>query len=319
MSSIDEFLESCDQILNANIGFRSKRIINKVKSQKKLNDTSNLSDFDEFINLIELDVSVISGKYNAINICNEIRSKSIEINISKQARDIFNAFRTETAELSIIDFLRKINVAEVCAFHKRAMETTDEQKPLKFSINKKIDEFSGKHALPTEGDINRFATYLAYKFCDDVKSIKKNIIEKIRTQVKNILIRKAIRDEIKNFLVTFPQPARTDVDDFIKHLGLSKLNFQEDDLRNQILDEILYRKFYESQKKEEPSELAMEESPELIQFLDMIRTFDNSEDITKEMQRQGIIYIIEDESGISNKLLDEYKKLIKPVEGHIER
>lgn len=311
MSSIDEFLEYCTQILNANIGYRSKRIIDKVRSKKKLNEKSNLGDFEEFINLIELDVSVISGKNNAVNICSAIRSKAIELNISKQAMDIFNALRIESSELSISEFLKKINVTDVCTFRTKAMEITNEQIPIKFSINKKIEEFLKKQILPNESTINRFATNLAFKFCEDIKRVKKDVIEKVKFRVKNTLIRKAIRTEIKNLLELYPQPTQTDIEDFVKHIRLSKLNFQEDELRQQILDEILYRKFYKSQDIVEPAELA--------QFLDIIKTYDNKKDIKKEMQRQGIIYLIEDESGVSDKLLDEYIEPITLFERHVQR
>ncbi len=311
MSSIDEFLEYCNQILNANIGYRSKRIIDKVRSKKKLNEKSNLGDFEEFINQIELDVSVISGKNNAVNICSAIRSKAIELNISKQAMDIFNALRIESSELSISEFLKKINVTDVCTFRTNAMEITENQIPIKFTINKKIEEFLKKHILPNENIINGFATNLAFKFCEDIKRIKKDIIEKIKFSVKNTLIRKAIRNETINFVELYPQPAQTDIEDFVKHIRLSRLNIQEDELRQQILDEILYRKFYKSQDIVEPAELA--------QFLDIIKTYDNKKDIKKEMQRQGIIYLIEDESGVSDKLLDEYIEPITLVERHVQR
>ena len=311
MSPITEFLEYCNQILNANIGYRSKKIIDKARSKKKLNENSNLGDFEEFINLIEHDVSVISGKNNAVNICSAIRSKAIELNISKQAKDIFNALRIESSELSISEFLKNINVNDVCTFRTKTTEKTNEQIPIKFYINKKIEEFLKRHILPNESIINKFATKLAFKFCEDIKKVKHDVIEQVKLRVKNTLIRKAIQNEIRNFLELFPQPNQTDLEDFVKHIRLSKLNIQEDELRQQILDEILYRKFYKSQDIVEPAELA--------QFLDIIKTYDNKTDIKKEMQRQGIVYLIEDESGISYKLLDEYIEQITLIERHFQR
>lgn len=311
MSPIDEFLEYCNQILNANIGYQSKTIIDKARSKKKLNDRSNLGDFEEFINLIELDVSVFSGKNNAVNICSAMRSKAIELNISKQAMDIFNSLRIESSELSISEFLKKINVTDVCTFRTIAMDKTGEPVPINLTIKKKIEGFLNKHILPNESIINGFATNLAFKYCEDIKKVKKEVIEKVKVRVKNTLIRKAIRNEIRNFLELFPQPNQTDIDDFIKHIRLSKLSFQDDELRQQILDEILYRKFYKSQD--------IVESDELAQFLDIIKTYDNKKDIKKEMQRQGIIYLIEDQSGVSDKLLDEYLKPIILMEKHIQR
>ncbi len=311
MSPINEFLEYCNQILNANIGYRSKTIIDKARSKKKLNENSDLGDFEEFINLIELDVSVVSGKNNAINICCALRSKAIELNASKQAKDIFNALKIESSELSISEFLKNINVNDVCTFRTKTTEKTDKQIPIKFSINKKIEEFLKRHILPNESIINKFATKLAFKFCEDIKKVKKEVIERVKFRVKNTLIRKAIQNEIRNFIELFPQPNQTDLEDFVKHIRLSKLNIQEDELRQQILDEILYRKFYKSQD--------IVESAELAQFLDIIKTYDNKTDIKKEMQRQGIVYLIEDGSGISYKLLDEYIEPIALIERHFQR
>jgi len=311
MSPIDEFFEYCAQILNTNIGYRQKTIIDKARSKKKLNEKSDLADFEEFINLIELYVSMISGKNNAVNICSAIRNKAIELNISKQAKDIFNALRIESSELSINEFLKNINVNDVCTFRTKPKEKTDEKIPIKFSMNKKIEEFLKKHTLPNESIINKFATKLSFKFCEDIKKVKQEVIKKIKFRVKNTLIRKAIQNEIRNFLELFPQPTQTDIEDFIKHIRLSKLNFQEDELRQQILDEKLYRKFYQSQVIVEPDELA--------QFLDIIKTYDDKNDIKKEMQRQGIGYLIEDESGISDKSLDEYIEPITLIERHVQR
>lgn len=310
MSSIKEFLDFTDKILYNNIGFRSKIIIEKAKSKIYLNEASNLRDFEDFINLLELDVSVITGKNNAMNICNTIKSKALEINISKQAKDIFNNLKTESIELSISEFLKNIYVGDVCAFSSRELEITGNEGSLKSSINEKMKEFLEEHTLPTEGVINRFATYIAYKFCEDVNKVKKEIIENIKDRVKSILMKKAIREDIINFLKAYPQPTKSDVDDFVNYSSLSKMDFHEAELRQQILDEILYHKFYESKDLQEPSEPDIEESSELSHFLDIIRINDDKKDIIKEMRNIGVIYLIEDESGVLDRLLDEYIYII---------
>lgn len=303
MSSIDEFMEYCTRILDANIGKRSKRIVNKARSIKDLNDRSDIHDYEEFIHMIELNISVISGKNNAVNICNDIRSKAIELNFNRQAMDIYNSLKTETTELSITEFLRKINIKDIYAFRTKAMGVADGQKPLGSSMANKIDDFLIKHLLPTENAVNKYATFLAYKSCEDIKKIKIDIIEKIKIQVKKELTRKAIMIEIKNLFKKYPNPTQTDIDDFVKHIHLLDLKIQEDELRQQILHEMLYNKF------NKPRDIG--ESSELAQFLDIIKTYDDKKDISKEMQRQGIIYLIEDESGVSEKSLDEIIKLVK--------
>lgn len=303
MSSIDEFMEYCIQILDANIGKRSKRIVNKARSIKDLNDGSDIHDYEEFIHQIELNISVISGKNNAVNICNNIRSKAIELNFDRQTMAIYNSLKTETTELSITEFLRKINIKDIYAFRTKVMGTTDGKNQMASSVANKIDDFLMKNVLPTENAVNKYATYLAYKSCEDIKKIKIDIIEKIKIQVRKELTRKAVMVEIKNMFKKYPNPAQSDIDDFVKHIHLLNLNVHEDELRQQILHEMLYNKFNESKDIKGSSELA--------QFLDIIKTYDDKKDISKEMQRQGIIYLIEDDSGLSEKSLDEFIKLVK--------
>ena len=60
------------------------------------------------------------------------------------------------------------------------------------------------------------------------------------------MIINAIRTEIKNFLITYPQPTLTDIDDLVEHNHLLNLNIKEDELRLLILYEMLYGKFNES-------------------------------------------------------------------------
>jgi len=49
MSLSTEFLNYCSQFLETNFGAISEGIINKVLSKKKLDDSSNISDIEEFI------------------------------------------------------------------------------------------------------------------------------------------------------------------------------------------------------------------------------------------------------------------------------
>ncbi len=303
MSSIDEFMESSTQILEANIGKRSKRILDKVRSKKNLNDRSNIHDFEEFIDLIELNIRVILGKNNAKNICNTISSKAIELNFSKQAKDIHDSLKTEPSELSISEFLKKLNISDVSNFC--TMDIKDKQTSFKLPVTNEIDGFLMKYTIPIEGVIDIYAINIALKFCEDVEKVKKEIIEKIKISVRNKLIINAIRTEIKNFLITYPQPTLTDIDDLVEHNHLLNLNIKEDELRQLILYEMLYGKFNES--------ASIEKSSELVQFLDIVNTYDDKKDITKEMQRQGIYYLIEDESGDSDRSLDEIIELITPV------
>ena len=181
------------------------------------------------------------------------------------------------------------------------------QKPPEFLISNKIQEFLLKNTLPTESEISRHATYLAFRYGSDAKKIKKDIIDKVKISIKDVIDRK----EIDRFFAEYPQPKQTDIDDFVKYLHLLRPQLQEDELRQQIEKERLYRKF-----GGRPRDIG--ETSELDKFIDIIKTRIVKEDCIKAMQKQGLSYVIKDESGISDKLLKEFIKLIHWIHCHIE-
>jgi hypothetical protein len=177
-------------------------------------------------------------------------------------------------------------------------------------IDKEINDFLGKHTLPTEGDITDYAKYLTMKFGGNAQKLEKDIIEKIKIQVKTAISRKKINQEIGNFLLRYPQPEQKDIDDFINYIRLSKLNFQENELREIIEKERLYRKFHGDQ-------IEVEAPSELDQFIEVFKTHDKT-DISKTMHKQEISYLIKDESGVSDKLVSEFVELMTPSENDMK-
>ncbi len=298
MAMADEFVKYCSQTLEAKIGPLAKGIINKAQSKKSLNETSALNDYEEFINVIETGIRVISGKNYAANLCNILRSKAIEINVSKDAVDICKSISTETNDFNINDFLRRINITDIGS----AVEINQKLKSTQGFINTKIDEFLKNNALPTESDITRYATSLLIKYGIDAENAKKNIIEQVKIQARDAIGTKAQREAINNFLTICPQPNENDIEYFIKYINLLKLNFDEVDFRQKIEKERLYRKFQEPQPAETPSELD--------QFVESIKTLNNEKDLSKEMRKQDLGYLMKDESGISDKMLVEFAKLV---------
>jgi len=300
MSEADEFIKYCSQVLEANYGTLSSRIIKKVKSKKNLDDTSKISDYEEFIDLLELILSVISEKGgNEADIFNDLRKKAMELSIGKEAMDIRDILDNEALELNINEFLAKINATDLCT-------PVAKQKLPESSINNKIKKYLINNTLPTEGDITRFATNLAMKHDGDVKKIKRDIIEKVKIHVKDAIGKKVIRREINNFLARYPQPAENDIDDFVNYIGLLKLNFQEDEFRQQIEKERLYLRFHEPQ--------CVVEFPELDQLMEEVEIHCDKNDIGKAMQERGLSYLIKDEYGVSDKLLIEFIELLMLVE-----
>jgi len=216
MAITDEFINYCTQTLEINFGTLASELITKVKAKKNLDDRSNTSDFKEFIDLIELNISVLAGKNKATDICNSFRKKAVEITESQRPQE--------------------------------ALINND--------IDAEISAFLAKNSLPTEGDITDYSKYLAMKYGGNAKKVEKDIIEKVKAHVKLGVSRKKISEEASNFLSRYPQPTSQDIEDFKSYLRLLKLNFKEDELLELIEKERLCLKFHgEPRMAGEASEL----------------------------------------------------------------
>jgi len=215
MAKADEFLKYCIQTLEINFGQIASGIITKAKAKKNLDDKSTISDFKEFIDLLELDISVFSGKNTAIQICNVLRTYALESLEKQKAPEVI--FSSDN--------------------------------------DKEINSFLAKADLPSEKDISDYAKFLTYKFGINVKQAEKDIIEKVKMHVKDKISRKKILYELDNFLSRFTQPTEKDVDDFVNYLLFLKINFPRDQLRDLVEGERLRRKFHGEEEIEERTPL----------------------------------------------------------------
>ncbi len=265
MAIADEFIKYCVQTLEVNFGEISSGIITKAKSKKNIDDKSNISDYKKFIDILELDIRVLSGKNKATEICNVLRT--------------------------------------------HALETIEKQKAPEVSISNdiftEINTFLAKTALPSESAISDYAKFLTIKFGINTQQAEKDIIEKVKNHVKNGINRKRVLDEMDNFLMKFPQPTETDVDDFIDYIRFLKLNFPSDQLRDMVEKERLHRKFHAGE--------VTEEKTILDEFIETVKPLDKK-DLGKAMLKQGVGYLIKDEKGISDNLVSEYAELLTPSE-----
>ncbi len=265
MAKADEFIKYCIQALEVNFGQISKGIITKAQAKKKLDDKSNISDYKEFVDLLELDIRVLSGNNKATEICNVLRTH-------------------------LLDTLEPQKPAAI---------------PISADIDKEIDAFLARTSLPSESDISDYAKFLTIKFGVEAKRAEKDVIEKVKTHVKDGINRKKILEELDNFLTKFPQPTENDVGDFVNYIRLLKIDFPSDQLRDMVEKERLYRKFHEEGNKTEKTTFD--------RFIENAKTLDKKE-LGKAMQKQGITYLIKDEKGISDNLLSEYAELLTPSE-----
>ncbi|MFZ3167328.1 MAG: hypothetical protein WA130_06905 [Candidatus Methanoperedens sp.] len=266
MAESSEFEKYCIQTLVIYFGHLAGGIVNNVKTKKSLNDGSNISDYKEFVDLLEINISMLAGKNKANDIGNTLRNKAL-------------------------DFVEK----------KKKLEPV-----LNSGMENEINTFLDKNTLPTERDIADYTKYLTLKYGGQAKNVEKEIIEKVKNQIKKTISQNRIKGEIKDLLARFQEPTKTDIDDFIHYLRLSKLVFEEDDLRDEIEKERLYRKFHGPQDTVIPSEIN--------ELVNLIKNSTNKDALSKKLRKQELSYLIKDESGVSDKSVSEFIKLMTPSE-----
>ena len=266
MAESNEFEKYCIQTLVIHFGHLAGGIVKKVKISKTLNDKSNINDFKEFIDLIETNISILAGKNKANEIGNTLRSKALDLE-GKQKKS---------------------------------------GSALTGDMEKEIDTFLAKNSLPTEKDVADYTKYLTLKYGGIAKNVEKEIIEKVKIHIKKTVSQKRIKEEINDLLLRFHDPTKNDIDDFVNYIRLSKLAFQEDELRDEIEKERLYRKFHSPQNTEKPSEIN--------ELVNLIKNTNNNDALSKRLRKQELSYLIKDESGISDKSVSEFVNLMTPTE-----
>ncbi len=270
----EEFIKCCTASLEANFGQLSHEIINKIKIKKNITDTSSINDLKDFIDLIEVNIGVFSGKHKAAEICNAIKAKAIpkSVGMTEKAKEV--------------------------------------EKAISADLDKEINVFLSTHSLPTEADISDYTKFLTMKYGGNVKTLEKDIIEKVKQHVRSGIRKSILSAEIFKFLARFPSPEKSDVDDFVKYMNLMKLNLDENQMRDELEKERLYRKFHE------PS--AAPEASELDQFITSVKGNADKESVGKLMHTQGLSYLIKDEKGESDESLTEFMEIVAPSESDMK-
>lgn len=265
-SIVDDFEKHCIEVLEIHFGKLASGIVNKVKTKKNLHNGSNISDFKEFIDLIEINISVLTGKNKSSDICNRLRNKALDIvSTQKKPEPFFNC-----------DMIGE------------------------------IEAFLEKNTLPTEKDVSDYTKYLTLKYGGRAKTVEKEIIDKIKSQIKETISRNKIKEEINDFLTRYQEPTETDIDDFINFIRLSKLVFSDDILRDEIEKERLYRKFHGQQDPVKTSEIN--------ELVNLLKNTNDKDSIKKNLQNQELSYLIKDESGISDKSLSDFVDIMTPTQ-----
>jgi hypothetical protein len=200
-----DFLEFSKNILIEKLGKTGEDLFTRVLAKKPLNEKSSNKEFTEFIKTMENIVPLISDDRKAEEICLALRNKLND---------------TSTTN-----------------------EYGSNEKPDNVSIE--IDEFLKENDLTSEGDIQDYVRYLKLKYNINSRKIQEEITDKIKLHLNDSVNMDKIQKEIDIFLERFMEPEKTDIDDFVCYLQILKLRFREDELREHIEKERLYRKFQE--------------------------------------------------------------------------
>ncbi|MCX9084874.1 MAG: hypothetical protein OIN87_08775 [Candidatus Methanoperedens sp.] len=265
VSIVDDFEKHCIEVLEMHFGKLASGIVNKVKAKKNLDDMSNINDIKEFIDLIEINISVLAGKNKSSDICNRLRNRALDI-----------------------------------------MGTQKKIEPLINSdMASEIETFLEKNSLPSEIDVSDYTKYLTLKYGGKAKTVENEIIEKIKSHIKETISRNKIKAEINEFLKRYQQPTKADIDDFINFIRLSKLVFRTDELRDEIEKERLFRKFHGHQEAVKTSDIN--------ELVNLLKNTNDKDVIKKNLQNQELSYLIKDESEISDNSLSDFVKTMTPT------
>lgn len=171
------------------------------------------------------------------------------------------------------------------------------------NVSIEIDDFLKKHDFPSDSDIHDLVRYLKLKYSVNSKIIYEEITNRIKFGLNDSATIDKIQKEVGFFLDRFPKPEKTDVNDFINYLHILKLRFRDDELREQIEKERLYRKFHESEDDTAGSGID--------HLVNVVKNSDE-EEIQKIIKNEKISYFLKDEVDAYGKSREDLTGLIKP-------
>ncbi len=175
-------------------------------------------------------------------------------------------------------------------------------------IDREIEAYLEKNTLQNENDVQDYSKYLTKKYGGDSKTIENRIAEKVTLHNKNSIAKKKVKVEIKLFLNNFPHPTKTDIDDFIRYLRLSKIVIDEAEIREQMETERLFRKFEGAHS---------EDIPEADKLMNLVKG--SKEAIGENLKKQGMSYLIKDESAEdSDKSMSDFMEIMTPNESDMK-
>jgi len=262
--------------------------------------------FAEFARKTLIEHLGVSGKdlflkVNSRKSIEEIYDKDEILKIIKTMENIIIAINSKGTAEEIGHILRN-KIIELDKF--------DTERKKENLLIKEAEEFFLKNELPSENEIRYHAKYLALKNGININEIENKITDRAKSHIKKIISAKRIKVEICGFLDRFPKPEKADIIDFVNYIRLSRIIYPETQLKEDIENERILRKFNRIQELVEPSLID--------QFMSFIKENRDREVIKKYMEKEGNIYLIKEGESVSETLLSELIDLIVISENEIK-
>ena len=262
--------------------------------------------FAEFARKTLIEHLGVSGKdlflkVNSRKSIEEIYDKDEILKIIKTMENIIIAINSKGTAEEIGHILRN-KIIELDKF--------DTERKKENLLIKEAEEFFLKNELPSENEIRYHAKYLALKNGININEIENKITDRAKSHIKKIISAKRIKVEICGFLDRFPKPEKADIIDVVNYIRLSRIIYPETQLKEDIENERILRKFNRIQELVEPSLID--------QFMSFIKENRDREVIKKYMEKEGNIYLIKEGESVSETLLSELIDLIVISENEIK-
>ena len=236
MFDTEKFIKYCSQTLESYLGHISNDIINKIRTKKNLDGNSTDVDIKRFINLIEANISVFSGKHRAVEICDIIRAKvpefvSVPKKITKveefaHATQISDIDKEEVATPQISDIEKEdaVHVTQISDIEKEDAAHVTQTSGVTISFG--AEDIEKEDVAPPQ--ISYIEKEEVAKTYIEKEDITKRDTTRTADEIREIW--KMTNEYIENKILTLLEIGLT-IDNILK-----KLNIEEEDLADRIID-----------------------------------------------------------------------------------
>lgn len=167
MENSDEFIKYCTEILETNYGKLSESIINKAKTKTGLNDKSSQKDYEDFIQTVESNIGMLSGKHKAITISDNLKIKVSELSSRKNgANEIDNEINSFLEQKKYPSDAEILGKAEIIS-RKYGTDASKMENKILEIVGRRTNNIINENIL--DGEINKFLTAIPQPAKGDIE------------------------------------------------------------------------------------------------------------------------------------------------------